>query len=51
MKPENITILTVVDYSVSRDVPSNQFNIQLQQQIGVFQASMLEAMKSLREEM
>ena len=29
----------------------NQFNIQLQQQIGVFQASMLEAMKSLREEM
>ena len=30
---------------------SNQFNIQLQQQMGVFQASMLEAMKSLREEM
>ena len=29
---------------------SNQFNIQLQQQMGVFQASMLEAMKSLREE-
>ena len=29
----------------------NQFNIQLQQQMGVFQASMLEAMKSLREEM
>ena len=28
-----------------------QFNIQLQQQMGVFQASMLEAMKSLREEM
>ena len=26
-----------------------QFNIQLQQQMGVFQASMLEAMKSLRE--
>ena len=23
MKPENITILTVVDYSVSRDVPSH----------------------------
>ena len=29
----------------------NQFNIQLQQQMGVFQASMLEAMKSLKEEM
>ena len=29
----------------------SQFNIQLQQQMGVFQASMLEAMKSLREEM
>ena len=29
----------------------NQFSIQLQQQMGVFQASMLEAMKSLREEM
>ena len=29
----------------------NQFNIQLQQQMGVFQASMLQAMKSLREEM
>ena len=29
----------------------NQFNIQLQQQMGVFQASMLEAMKSLRNEM
>ena len=29
----------------------NQFNIQLQQQMGVFQASMLEAMKSLRDEM
>ena len=29
----------------------NQFNIQLQQQMGVFQASMLEAVKSLREEM
>ena len=29
----------------------NQFNIQLQHQMGVFQASMLEAMKSLREEM
>ena len=28
-----------------------QFNIQLQQQKGVFQASMLEAMKSLRDEM
>ena len=28
-----------------------QFNIQLEQQMGVFQASMLEAMKSLREEM
>ena len=28
----------------------NQFNIQLQQQMGVFQASMLEAMKSLRDE-
>ena len=28
-----------------------QFNIQLQQQMGVFQASMLEAMKSLRDEM
>ena len=27
------------------------FNIQLQQQMGVFQASMLEAMKSLRDEM
>ena len=27
-----------------------QFNIQLQQQMGVFQASMLEAMKSLRDE-
>ena len=29
----------------------NQFNIQLQQQMGVFQASMLEAMKSLRDKM
>ena len=29
----------------------NQFNIQLQQQMGVFQASMLEAMKSLQDEM
>ena len=29
----------------------NQFNIQLQQQMGGFQASMLEAMKSLRDEM
>ena len=29
----------------------NQFNIQLQQQMGVFQASMLEAVKSLIEEM
>ena len=29
----------------------NQLNIQLQQQMGVFQASMLEAMKSLRDEM
>ena len=29
----------------------NQFNIQLQHQMGVFQASMLEAMKSLQEEM
>ena len=29
----------------------NQFNIQLQQQMGVFQVSMLEAMKSLREQM
>ena len=29
----------------------NQFNIQLQQQMGVFQVSMLEAMKSLRDEM
>ena len=29
----------------------NQFNIQLQQQMGVFQVSMLETMKSLREEM
>ena len=29
----------------------NQFNIQLQQQMGVFQASMLEAMKSLQEKM
>ena len=29
----------------------NQFNIQLQQQMGVFQASMLDAMKSLRDEM
>ena len=29
----------------------NQFNIQLQQHMGVFQASMLEAMKSLRDEM
>ena len=28
-----------------------QFNIQLQQQMGAFQASMLEAMKSLREKM
>ena len=28
-----------------------QFNIQLQQQMGVFQTSMLEAMKSLRDEM
>ena len=28
----------------------SQFNIQLQQQMGVFQASMLEAMKSLRDE-
>ena len=27
------------------------FNIQLQQQMGVFQVSMLEAMKSLRDEM
>ena len=27
----------------------NQFNIQLQQQMGVFQASMLEAMESLRQ--
>ena len=31
--------------------PGNQFNIQLQQQMGVFQASMLEAMEYLREEM
>ena len=30
---------------------SNPFNIQLQQQMGVFQASMLEAMKSLPDEM
>ena len=30
---------------------SNQFNIQLEQHMGVFQASMLEAMKSLREVM
>ena len=29
----------------------SQFNIQLQQQMGAFQASMLEAMKSLRDEM
>ena len=29
----------------------SQFNIQLKQQMGVFQASMLEAMKSLRDEM
>ena len=29
----------------------NQFNIQLQQQMGVFQASMLEALKSLRDKM
>ena len=29
----------------------NQFNIQLQQKMGIFQASMLEAMKSLREDM
>ena len=29
----------------------NQFNIQLQQQMGIFQASMLEAMKSLRGKM
>ena len=29
----------------------NQFNIQLQQQMGLFQVSMLEAIKSLREEM
>ena len=29
----------------------NQFNIQLQQQMGAFQASMLEAIKSLRDEM
>ena len=29
----------------------SQFNIQLQQQMGVFQASMLESMKSLRDEM
>ena len=29
----------------------NQFNIQLQQQKGVFQAYMLEAMKALRDEM
>ena len=29
----------------------NQFNIQLQQQMGVFQVSMMEAMKSLRVEM
>ena len=29
----------------------NQFNIQLQQQMGVFQASMLEAIKSLQDEM
>ena len=29
----------------------NQFNIQLQQQMGVFQVSMLETTKSLREEM
>ena len=29
----------------------NQLNIQLQQQMGVFQVSMLEAMKSLRDEM
>ena len=29
----------------------NQFNIKLQQQMGVFQVSMLEAMKSPREEM
>ena len=29
----------------------NQFNIQLQQQMGFFQASMPEAMKCLREEM
>ena len=28
----------------------SQFNIQLQQQMGVFQASMLEVMKSLRDE-
>ena len=28
----------------------NQFNIQLQQQMGVFQGSMLEAIKSLKEE-
>ena len=29
----------------------NQFNMQLQQQMGVFQASMLEAMKSLQDKM
>ena len=29
----------------------NQFNIQLKQEMGIFQASMLEAMKSPREEM
>ena len=29
---------------------ANQFNIQRQQQMGVFQASVVEAMKSLREE-
>ena len=29
----------------------NQFNIQLQQQMGVLQASMLEAMKSLQDKM
>ena len=29
----------------------SQFSIQLQQQMGVFQSSMLEAMKSLRDEM
>ena len=28
----------------------SQFNVQLQQQMGVFQASMLEAMKSLQDE-